>query len=377
MEATTAVNKRLFGGKKDFKLIIAILALCAFGMVMVFSASYYYALVEENDGLYYVKRQLFYLAAGLIGMVVFSVFDYHAWKKLCWPAVVVTVVLIAITAAFGKEVYGATRWLKIGGYTVQPSELAKFAMALFMAKHISDNAPRMREFKYGVLYSGAVLVAMGATIYFQRNLSTIVIVCLTWGVMLFFGGASGKHLLLMAVVGIAFVVVAVIAEEYRQERFIFVDPWQDPQGEGYQLVQSLYALGNGGLFGQGLSFSRQKLLFLPMGESDFIFSIIGEELGFVGCVALIAAYCFIIVRGYRIALRCRDSFGGLFAAGITSVLAIQTIVHIGVATSSLPTTGQTLPFVSVGGTALTVMLCAMGILINISGNIITDRTPSH
>ena len=358
-------------GQLDFSLLIMVAVICAFGLVMVFSASYYYAQDRGmDDGFYYLKNQAMYLGLGLVAMFLISRFDYHNLDKVRVIALVVVTVLMLAVVFFGKERNGAKRWLDIFGISFQPSELAKFVLILYMSSFMSRRPHLMNSFSRGVLPMLMIIGAMSALLLLQSNMSMMVIVMLTGVVMLFLGGARMKHLLLLAAIAVPILVLAVISEEYRISRVLmFTDPWNSTEKGAYQLRQSLMALGSGGLFGQGLNFSRQKLLFLPYGESDFIYAIIGEELGFVGCVGVIAAYLFVVYRGVRIAIRCKDRFGSLLAAGITAVVGMQAAVNIAVATSSVPPTGQTLPFISAGGTSLVIFLSAMGILLNISRNI--------
>lgn len=363
-------SKKKAVGQMDFPLFMVMLLICAFGLVMVFSASYYYAQSQFGDGYYYLKNQVMYLVVGLAVLLIVSRIDYHRWEKLKLAAMLLTLALMAAVLLFGVSRNGAKRWLAIGeSFSFQPSEFAKFVMVLYMASFMSKKQAAMQDLVRGILPMFFVLCSLCLFIILQRNLSMLIIVGIAWMIMLFMGGAQSKHLLMM--IAVLMLVVGLLAlEPYRWARVtIFMDPWKDAGDDGYQLVQSLYALGSGGLFGKGLNFSRQKLLFLTYGESDFIFAIIGEELGFVGCVAVILAYFFLIYRGFRIALRCKDRFGSLLAGGITSIFAIQVAVNIGVATSSIPPTGQTLPFISAGGTSLIIFLAAMGILLNISRNV--------
>lgn len=365
---TKPVSRR--AGHMDFSLFIAIAIISAFGLVMVFSSSYYYAQDKGLDnGFYYLKNQAMWLAIGMVCMIALSHFDYRNWDKMRVIALVGVIVLMLAVVLFGVERNGATRWLEIGPLSFQPSELAKFVLIVYMASFMARRPHLMSSFSQGLMPMLIIIGVMCGILLLQKNMSMMVIVLMTGVVMLYLGGAQIKHLLLLAAVALPVLVVAVMSEEYRISRVLmFVDPWHSNQKGAYQLIQSLLALGSGGLFGKGLNFSMQKLLFLPYGESDFIFSIIGEELGFVGCVLVISIYAFIVYRGIRIAMRCRDRFGSLLAAGITAVLAIQTAVNIAVATSSVPPTGQTLPFISAGGTSLLIFLCATGILLNISRN---------
>ena len=357
-------------GQIDFSLFIAITIICAFGLVMVFSSSYYYAQDKNlDDGYYYLKNQAIYFALGMVLMLVISRIDYHKWEKLRVVGLAVVIALMLAVVFFGKERNGATRWLDIGGFSFQPSELAKFVLILYMSAFMAKRPHLMSSFSRGLMPMLVIIGVMSGILLLQKNMSMMVIVMITGIIMLYLGGAQIKHLVLLACIAVPILVVAVLSEDYRVSRVLmFLDPWNSDQTGAYQLRQSLLALGSGGLFGQGLNFSRQKLLFLPYGESDFIFSIIGEELGFMGSLAVIGMYAFVVYRGVRVAMRCRDRFGSLMAAGMTAVLGIQAAVNIAVATSSVPPTGQTLPFISAGGTSLVIFLCAMGILLNISRN---------
>ncbi|PWM60982.1 MAG: putative lipid II flippase FtsW [Clostridia bacterium] len=364
-------------GQLDFPLLFAIALLCAFGLVMLFSASYYYAqntAATRYDGFFYLKSQAMYLAVGLVAMYVVSRVDYHFFDKIRVFALVGTLLLmlLVLVPGLGVSRNGAQRWLGIPGtgFTFQPSELAKFALIVYMAGFMSRRPQAMKNLTKGVFPMLFIMGAFGLVLLLQKNMSMMVILLMTGVVMLFLGGAEIKHLLLLAGIALPILVVAVLMEDYRQSRVLmFMDPWESTEKGAYQLRQALIALGAGGVFGQGLNFSRQKLLFLPYGESDFIFAIIGEELGFIGCTLLILTYLFIIYRGIRIAMRCKDRFGSLMAAGITAVIGMQAAINIAVATSSIPPTGQTLPFVSAGGTSLMIFLAAAGILLNISRNI--------
>ena len=377
MENRLEKRKLFYVGQIDFPLLFAIILLCAFGLVMLFSASFYYAQHTPGtnyDGFYYLKSQAMYLAFGFVALAIISRVDYHFFDKIRVFALVGTLalMLLVLIPGLGVSLNGAQRWLGIPGtsFTFQPSELAKFALIVYMAGFMSRRPQTMKNLTKGVFPMLFIMGAFGLVLLLQKNMSMMVILLMTGVVMLFLGGAEIKHLLLLAGIAVPILVVAVLIEDYRVSRVLmFMDPWESTEAGAYQLRQALLALGSGGVFGQGLNFSRQKLLFLPYGESDFIFAIIGEELGFVGCTLLILAYLFVIYRGVRIAMRCKDRFGSLVAAGITAVIGMQAAINIAVATSSIPPTGQTLPFVSAGGTSLVIFLAAAGILLNISRSI--------
>lgn len=356
--------------RMDYAILLTVTLLCAFGLVMVFSASYYYAQNTAStnyDGYYYIRKQAVYLALGYPTMILLSFFDYKRLEGFKVIGMLISLVLLVAVLIFGHELNGAKRWLVIAGQSIQPSEVAKFGMMLYMCAFMSKKHAIMKSFKYGMLPMLLVIGVVCGLVMLQPNMSMAVIMGMLGYALLFVGGCDGKQMILLLIAAIgAFVLLAVI-EPYRMARLTsFTDPWKDPLGTGYQLIQSFYAIGSGGLFGRGLNNSRQKLLFLTYGESDFIFAVVCEELGFFGALAILLAYGFIIYRGIRVALRCRDRFGSLLAAGITVVFAIQIFVNIGVVTGAFPTTGQALPFISAGGSSMVIFLAAMGVLLNIS-----------
>ena len=356
--------------RMDYAILLTVTLLCAFGLVMVFSASYYYAQNTAStnyDGYYYIRKQAVYLALGYPTMILLSFFDYKRLEGFKVIGMLISLVLLVAVLIFGHELNGAKRWLVIAGQSIQPSEVAKFGMMLYMCAFMSKKHAVMKSFKYGMLPMLLVIGVVCGLVMLQPNMSMAVIMGMLGYALLFVGGCDGKQMILLLIAAIgAFVLLAVI-EPYRMARLTsFTDPWKDPLGTGYQLIQSFYAIGSGGLFGRGLNNRRQKLLFLTYGESDFIFAVVCEELGFFGALAILLAYGFIIYRGIRVALRCRDRFGSLLAAGITVVFAIQIFVNIGVVTGAFPTTGQALPFISAGGSSMVIFLAAMGVLLNIS-----------
>ncbi|MCR5808467.1 MAG: putative lipid II flippase FtsW [Clostridiales bacterium] len=351
----------------DFPLFIVLMLICMFGLVMLFSASYYYAQTKFGDGMYFLKRQLIFFAVGFAGLMVLANVKYKVYQKLAIPAYIALLAILAATLVIGKEYNGAKRWINIAGFQFQPSEFAKFILVLALSSAMCSKKIVMQNFIQGVIPCIAILIPIAGLIILQPNFSMVIILALVTYAMLYLGGTRLSHRFLLVVVGLLAGIIVLYLKSYRSSRIsAWWNPEADPSGASFQPMQSRIALGNGGLFGQGLNYSRQKLLFLPERENDYILAIIGEELGFVGCLLLLAAYFFVIYRGITIALRCRDRFGRLFAGGIIAVLAIQVIINVGVVTSAIPSTGQTLPFVSYGGTSLIVFLCAMGILLNIS-----------
>ena len=370
MSAKKAKKVRRRMGHFDWPILVMIAALCAFGLVMVFSASYYYAQNTASvgyDGYYYIRKQAVYLSIGFPMMLGISLFDYRQLEQFKVVAILASMVLLVAVLIFGQVTNGAKRWLVIGGQSLQPSEIAKFGMMLYMCSFMSKKHAVMHTFNKGMLPMLLVIGVICGLVMLQPNMSMAVIMGLMGYALLFIGGCDTKQLLILAVVFAGLFGLLAVIEPYRMARLVsFTDPWADALGDGYQLIQSYYALGSGGLFGVGLNNSKQKLLYMTYGESDFIFAILCEELGLVGGVTVLAAYGFIIYRGIRVALRCRDRFGSLLAGGITTVFAVQVFVNIGVCTGILPTTGQALPFISAGGSSMLIFLAAMGVLLNIS-----------
>ena len=364
----TKRNNRFFDG--DVSILIVTLLLSAFGVLAVYSASGYVAKTQYGDEWYFVKKQLIGFVGGIVAMLFCAKFDYRKLhgKKMRAIALIIPLVLLALVfvPGLGKTNYGATRWIGIGSLTVQPSEIAKYGFVIFASSYMSENMGEMRTFR-GVL---PVLLAGGAIcvlIIHEPNMSVTMCVGLLMLSMLFLGGMKIKHFLMIFLPALLAIPLLIIAEPYRLSRLsAFLDPWESPRGEGYQLIQSLYALGNGGWFGTGLFRSRQKYRFLPFAESDFILSIIGEELGFFGILLVFAASAFLIFRGIRTAARANDFFSFLMASGITLVYGIQTVVNALVVSGSIPPTGLPLPLISSGNTSLIITMAAAGILYSIS-----------
>ena len=371
-ERITSVSARTKPNKPsgDISILLVTVFLAAFGVVAVYSASGYVAKTQYGDEWYFVKKQLIGFVLGIAAMLLCGRFDYRKLKgkKVRWIALIVPIVLLALVfvPGIGKSNYGATRWIGIGGVTIQPSELAKYGFVIFASAYMSENMGKMRTFKgvLPVLLSGGVICLL---IIIEPNMSVTMCVGLLMLVMLFLGGMKIKHFMIIFIPALLVVPALIIAEPYRLSRLsAFLDPWESPKGEGYQLIQSLYALGNGGWFGTGLFRSRQKYRFLPFAESDFILSIIGEELGFVGIAALFAISAFLIFRGIKAARQADDFFSFLMASGITLVYGIQTVINALVVSGSIPPTGLPLPLVSSGNTSLIITMASMGILYSIS-----------
>ena len=354
--------------KCRFFLIFSVILLVLIGILFVYSASMYSAEINYNNKYHFLIKQIIGALLGLASMIFFSNFNYHRLKKFGLIAVIVSFVcLILVFVPFiGVENYGAKRWIGFGPITIQASEIAKFGFILFSACYLSNHADKTRSFKTLLPVIG-VGGAMCVLILLEPNMSVAICVALTLIVMLFIGGLRIKHMAILGSAGVMAIPILIFAEPYRIKRLTaFLNPWASPKGEGFQLIQSLYSLGAGGLFGVGLFNSRQKYLFLPFSESDFIFSIIGEEIGFIGCVFVLLIFMVVIINGIKIAYNCKERFGCYLATGITCIIAIQVFINVAVVTGSIPPTGLPLPFISAGSTSLIVFMSAIGILSNIS-----------
>lgn len=350
----------------DVFLAVATVVLATLGLLFIYSASSYSAEIQFSDKFHYVKTQAVALVLGTFFMIAVSYLDLSKVKKLALPIYIISLVLLALVfiPGFGIEIYGAKRWINLGFFTLQPSEYAKFGMIIFIsAIMVKYGVNRISTLCLALLAGGAVC----ALLVIEPNMSITICCALVIFCLVFFGGAKIKHLLALFIPIVAGGIALVIAEPYRVKRLMaFADPWASPLEEGYQLIQSYYSLGSGGMFGIGLFNSRQKYLFLPFSESDFIFSIIGEELGFVGCLIVISLFLFIIVRGIIIAVRSYDRFSSYLAAGVTSMIAVQTVVNVAVVCGAIPPTGLPLPFISAGGSSLVAYMCAVGLLLSSS-----------
>lgn len=347
-------------------ILYSVLALVAIGIIMVFSASYYDALYKHKDVFYFLKKELTWAPVGLVALVVMMLIDYHTWKKFTGFAYLVTVVALVAVLFVGSNINGATRWLNIAGVSFQPSELAKYVIVFFLAMMIDNYGGVSKNWKIPLIYlSSAALFAV--LVYKENNLSIASIIMFVAFIMIFVSGMSFRQTFALIGIGGVAGTIGIFSSDYRTERFVsFLNPWKYANDEGYQLIHSLYALGSGGLFGVGLGNSKQKALYMPEPHNDFIFAIIGEELGLIGCIAVIVIFVVLIVAGIKVASRAKDRYGKLLATGIISVIAVQAIINIAVVTGSMPVTGVPLPFISYGGTSLVFNLAAMGVLLNIS-----------
>ena len=368
---------KFLDNRMDYILFITVLILLSLGVIMVLSASAPSALSETGKSYTYFVRQFAFAVIGIGIMLFISKIDYRFYKKYYWLvyAVSVLVLLLVLIPGLGREVNGATRWIGIPGLgQFQPSEITKIGLIIFYAGYLSDHKSELKDFWRGFVKPLAFLLPPIAILYLvQNHLSVCLVIATITAVMMLMAGCRLLHFIAAGLVGVAGIVIMLIkgqtseSSSFRWDRIVtFFDPWSDATGTGYQMVQSLYAIGSGGLFGVGLGNSTQKYLYIPEPQNDFIFAIVAEELGFVGCVAIIALFGIFVWRGIVIAMKAPDMFGSLLAVGVTTLVAVQAIINIAVVTASIPTTGMALPFFSYGGTALVILLASVGILLNVS-----------
>lgn len=353
----------------DLMILISTLSLLSIGVIMVYSASAVLAFHDFGDGFYYLKRQLIFAILGIIAMYITMNTDYWAWKKVAKIGLIVSFVLLIIVLIPGVGVVrgGARSWLGISSFGIQPSEFAKLGIILFLAKLLSDQSSNITHFTRGLMPPLLCVGAAFGLIMLQPDLGTGAVLVGASIIVIFTAGAKMSHLMGLVTIGIAGLIGLIAAAPYRLKRITaFLDPWQDALGAGYQSIQSLYAIGPGGFAGLGLGMSRQKYNYLPEPQTDFIFSIIAEELGFIGGSVVLMLFLLLVWRGMRTAITAPDSFGSLLAVGIVGIISVQVIINIGVVIGMMPVTGITLPLISAGGSSLTLMLTAIGILLNIS-----------
>jgi len=334
---------------------------------MVFSSSAYSSDISHGDMYFYLRRQLFNASIGVVALIFAMNIHYKVLYKFAAPILLGTMSLLVLTLLIGKVSGGAGRWIGLGGFIFQPSEIVKLAMVLFMAKSLSLNQKNLKNFGRGLLPQLVILGIVCALILAQPDLGTAVAVAGTIYLLLVVAGAKPLHLTMLASSGLVAIAVAIIAEPYRLRRIMaFINPYEDPIGAGFQTIQSLLALGSGGLLGMGLGNGRQKLLYIPERHTDFIYAVLGEELGFIGAAFILILFVIFVWRGFKIAVSAPDNFTSLVAAGITIMISFQALMNIGVVTGSLPVTGITLPFISYGGSSLVFTMAGVGILLGIS-----------
>lgn len=353
-------------GQIDFYFLITVFALLALGLMMVMSASSESARIYQGDAYYFIKHQLLWAIISIVALIFFYKFDYHKLIKMSGILLIATIIMLVMVLLIGKETNGGQRWLPLGPFSFQPSEAAKISLILYLAGTVPKNK-KINTFLRGLVPNLIVIGVIGALLMLQPHFSATVLVVAVGVIILFVGGVNWKQLVLIGAPLGGLAAVLVLSSEYRRARVLsFIDPFVDPLGDGYQVIQSLYAIGSGGLFGLGLGQSRQKFLYIPEPHNDFIFSIWCEEFGYIGALVVICMFGFLIYRGIKIAMNAKDAEGLLVAVGIISLISLQVIMNMCVVTAGMPVTGISLPFFSYGGTALLVIMSCMGIMLNIS-----------
>lgn len=357
-----AKSRGIQGKVPDFGVFFAVLVLLGIGIIAVFSASQYFAqYAPYNDSLHFLKRQSINALIGIVGMLFAMKIDYRWFQVLALPGLVISILMLVVVLALG-----GTRWISLGFIQFQPSEIAKVAIIVFMALILSRDPERLQSFTHGFLPClGLMGLVCGLVVI--KDLSTSIVIAGTCCVMMFCSGAKWSHMGFMFALGIVAFIAAVWVEPYRMARiFAFLDPWSDPQGDGFQTIQSYLAIGSGGLTGVGLGAGSAKWYYLPERHTDFIFSIWAEEMGFLGGTIIILTFLFFVWRGFMVSLNLKNNFQSLLALGITSMIGIQALINLCVVVGLFPVTGVTLPFISYGGTSLAISLTSVGILLNVS-----------
>jgi len=355
----------------DPSLVLTVFALVGLGVVMVLSASSALAIQRYGDAYHFLKRQAFSAGVGIFGLLILSQIPYGYYRKLVYAALfsALTMMILVFFPGIGYEVGGAQRWLRFGTISFQPSEWAKIAFTVYLAYSLSKKGEKVREFSIGFIPHLIFLGLFVIVALLQKDLGTVVVMGLLTFAMLFIGGARTLHLFATGAAALGLLVLAVVMEPYRLKRvLVYLNPWADPLDQGFQIIHSFLALGSGGVFGVGLGDGKQKLFYLPEPHTDFIFSVLGEELGLVGVCAAVALYAVLFWRGVQISRRALDPFGSLLAFGLTLLISFQVIMNIWVVMGLVPTKGMALPFVSYGGSALMMNLFVIGVLLSIRSN---------
>lgn len=353
----------------DGWLFFAVAALLAVGITMVLSTSYLYSQERFSDGTYFFRKQLTAVGVGLVVLFISALVPPATYRRLAYPLLAPTllVLILVLIPGIGLSRGGARRWLPLGGFAFQPAELAKLCLVLYLAHSLAKKKEKVHTFSMGVLPHLIVGGIFLGLILLEPDLGTALILGLVLFLVLFVGGAKFSHLLLIGLMALPVLALSVIGADYRLRRLLtFLDPWRDASSSGFQIIQSYIAFGSGQLWGRGLGESRQKLFYLPEAHTDFIFSMIGEELGLLGVLMVLALFGVIIVRGFRLASKVEEPFGQYLAFGLTVLLGLQALIHMGVVMGLMPTKGLVLPFISYGGSAMVMNLTAAGILLSLS-----------
>ena len=362
----------------DYPLLVIALLLMAIGILMVYSSSAIYAQDLYKDSYYFLKKEIIFMGAGLLLMFSVKSINYHVYYKMAYPLLGVTVFLLLVTfiPGVGHKAGGAQRWIGIGGLTLQPSELAKLAVIVFLAYTMAKKKEKMKNFKIGFLPAIGIIGFIAALVLLQKDLGTTFVICLVSFFMFFIGGTRFSYLAAGIVAAIPALYFLIFSVDYRRKRILaFLDPWEHKLDEGFQIIQSYVAFNAGGLTGAGLGQGKQKLFYLPAAHTDFIFSVVGEELGLIGVFFILGLFILFLIRGVKIAMKAPDLFGCYLAVGITSMVTSQALINFAVVMGLLPTKGLPLPFISHGGTSLLVLCILVGILLNISSQ--TQKDYSH
>jgi cell division protein FtsW len=354
-------------GHVDTVLVGMLIVLASFGTLILFSASYAVGIRDTGDSLYFIKRQAVSALLGIAALLITSRVDYHFWRRWSVPAMIGTVLMLLAVLPLGRTVFGARRWFEVGPVQVQPSEIMKFVLILYMADLLDRKGSRIRHFLNGAIPFAIILGAILFLVMLEPDLGTATVLAVVGISVFLIAGADIRQLGLFLMSGAGAFALLALTAPYRRERLLlFLHPERDLRDAGWQLWQARIALGDGGVFGLGLGASRQKFSWLPAAHTDAIFAVLGEELGLVGCAVVIGLFAAIAVRGYRTALRAPDRFGAIMATGITTWLVFQAVINIGGVTTAIPFTGVPLPLFSYGGSSLAVTLGALGVLFNIS-----------
>ncbi len=366
-KSKAAGTKQSIRGSVDYPFLILVIVLMGIGLLMLFSASYATAYYEGQSSTYYFTRQAVFAGAGLAIMFLISQMDYRRFRVLSSILMLFSIMLLVLVLFIGTGNYGEKRWINLGFTQFQPSEIAKVAVIFFFSSMISVNSEKMHTFRYGVLPYIIVLAVISGLMFLEPHLSGAILIVGVGAALMFMGGTHwGWFAGALGTAAVAGAAAISFLDYARQRVETWLNPFLDPRGDGYQIIQSLYAIGSGGALGLGFGNSRQKYLYLPEAHNDFIFAIVCEELGFVGAMIILILFALLVIRGYWIALHARDKFGSLLAGGITTMIALQTVLNIGVVTGVLPVTGASLPFFSYGGTALLILLAEVGVVLSIS-----------
>ncbi|MDI6615559.1 MAG: putative lipid II flippase FtsW [Syntrophaceae bacterium] len=357
------------GGRPDITLLVVTIILVVIGTVMIYSSSSIIAMEKYGDGYHYIKKQIVFVLLGFGVMMGVSRIPYRYWGKAAYPAVLVSIALLTllIIPGFGTTVGGATRWFRVAGISFQVSEMVKVVLVLFLAHYLTKKVNRIKEFSRVFLVPLALLLIILGLILRQPDFGTAVIMVIVFMLMFYLAGSRVTYLAGLAATAIPAGAILIMQESYRMRRLLsFLNPWEDPGGTGFQIIQSFISFGSGGAFGVGLGNSMQKLFYLPEPHTDFILSVIAEEGGFIGIVIVVVLFSILVFRGFVISFRCDDLFGMLLASGLTAVIALGAFINMAAVMGLVPTKGLVLPFLSYGGTSLVMCMAVIGILLNIS-----------